>query len=85
MGRSTNGGAAANSTSLIPGNAGMCDDEPTPGKRSDRWVAAAPAAHSPSRRDIPKQLSAPAVASASVCGTESRTRDVKFSREAKGP
>ena len=49
---------------------GMCDDDPTPGSRSGRWVAAAPAAHNPSRRVIPKQPSAPAVASASVCGTD---------------
>ena len=53
----------------MPGSDGMCDDDPTPGSRSGRWVAAAPAAHSPSRRVIPKQPSAPAVASASVCGT----------------
>ncbi len=33
----------------------MCDDAPTPGSRSGRWVAAAPAAHSPSRRVTPKQ------------------------------
>ena len=54
---------------VIPGSAGTCDDDPTPGSRSGRWVAAAPAAHSASRRVIPKQPSAPAVASASVCGT----------------
>ena len=63
--------AAASSTSVIPGSAGTCDDEPTPGSRSGRWLAAAPAAHSPSRRVTEKQPSAPAVASASVCGTES--------------
>ncbi|COZ87276.1 Uncharacterised protein [Mycobacterium tuberculosis] len=63
----------------------MCDDEPTPGNRSGRPVAAAPAAHSASRRDMPKQPSAPAVASASTCGTESCTRDVKSGREVNGP
>ena len=38
----------------MPGSAGMCDDDPTPGNRSGRCVAAAPAAHSPSRRDDPE-------------------------------
>ena len=77
--------AAASSSSLIPGSDGTCDDDPTPGSRSGRWVAAAPAAHSASRRVIPKQPSAPAVASASVCGTDSCTRPVRSSREANGP
>ena len=43
----------------MPGSDGMCDDDPTPGSRSGRWVAAAPAAHSPSRRVIPKQPKRP--------------------------
>ena len=43
------------------------------------------AAHSAPRRDMPKQLSAPAVASASVCGTESCTRPANSSRSANGP
>ncbi|CFE45512.1 Uncharacterised protein [Mycobacterium tuberculosis] len=34
---------------------------------------------------MPKQPSAPAVASASTCGTESCTRDVKSGREVNGP
>ena len=76
--------AAASSSSVIPGSDGTCDDDPTPGNRSGRWVAAAPAAHSASRRAIPKQPSAPAVASASVCGTDSCTRPVRSSREANG-
>ena len=55
----------------MPGSDGTWDDDPTPGNRSGRWLAAAPAAHNASRRSMPKQFSAPAVASASVCGTDS--------------
>ena len=66
--------AAATSSSLMPGSAGMfsrsAPDAPTPGSRSGRWPAAAPAAHSASRREMPKQPSTPAVASASACEVE---------------
>ncbi len=47
--------AAANSSSVMPGSDGTCDEDPTPGSRSGRSEAAAPAAHSASRRSIPKQ------------------------------
>ena len=47
-------------------------------------LAAAPAAHSASRRDIEKQAKAPAVASASACGTESRTRAVRSALRGDG-
>src|SRR5579875_2872970 len=47
-------------------------------------LAIAPAAHSASRRPIPKQPSAPAVASASSAGTASRVRRAKSSRPAYG-
>ena len=48
-------------------------------------LAAAPAAHNPSRLVMPKHPSAPAVASASAWGTDSCTRPVRSSREANGP
>ncbi len=77
--------AAANSSALIPGRAGTRDDVPTPGSRSGRSAAAAPAAHSASRRLMPKQSSAPAVANASVCGTVSGTRPVRSTSDPNGP
>ena len=77
--------AAANSRWVMPGSDGTCEDDPTPGNRSGRSVAAAPAAHSASRRVIPKQPSAPAVANASVCGTDSCTLPARSSRDVNGP
>ena len=59
--------ATAVSTSSMPGSVGASAPITVPGSRSGRSWAAAPAAHSASRRVSPKQAKASAVASASSC------------------
>ncbi|SHT70069.1 Uncharacterised protein [Mycobacteroides abscessus subsp. abscessus] len=77
--------AAARVTSPISGSAGMREDTPTPGSRSGRWAAAAPATQSASRRDMSKQPNAPPVARASTCAVVNWIRPVRSSRETNGP
>ena len=58
---------------------------PRPGGRSGRRVAAHPPPTAPPAGKSRSSPSAPAVASASVCGTDSCSRPVRSSREANGP
>ena len=66
--------ATIRSTGSMPGSAGASMPVTVPGSRSARSCAAAPAAHSASRRVSPKQANASAVASASRCVVDSPAR-----------
>ena len=64
----------------MAGSGGAVRPGVVPGSCPALMVAAAPAAHSASRRPTPKQPNAPAVASASSAGAGSLVRRAKSSR-----
>src|SRR3712207_847100 len=74
--------ARVSSTGLIPGSAGGAASMADPGRVLA--LSAYPAFHSACRRDSPKPSKAPAVASASACGTVSPARRTTSFRSAEG-
>ena len=77
--------ATAMACSSIPGRQGACTPETMPGSRPGLDSLTAPAAHSASRRDMPKQANAPAVANDSSCTSVSAgTRRTRSSGDANG-